>query len=71
MGKPATSHKFEFSLADKQGNNRVKVKALAVDDVGAPVSAPSAWPHLDRSNSQVVTQEECKLKMSESDGILN
>ena len=46
MGKPATSHKVEFSLADKQGNNRVKVKALAVDDVDAFVSAPSAWPHL-------------------------
>ena len=52
MGKPATSHKVEFSLADKQGNNRVKVKALAVDDAGAPVSAervtPSAWPHRDK-----------------------
>ena len=28
-------------------------------------------PILARSNSQVVTQEECKLKMSKSDKILN
>ena len=51
LGKPVTSHKVEF-LADKEGNNWVKVKALAVDDVGAPVSAvrvtPSAWPHLEK-----------------------
>ena len=49
-GKACYKPQVEFSLAVKQGNNRVKVKALAVDDVGAPVSAPSAWPHLDRSN---------------------
>ena len=52
MGKPATSHKAEYSLTDKQGNNCVKVNALAIDDVGAPVNAervtPSAWPHLEK-----------------------
>ena len=37
--KPVTSHKVEFSLADIEGNNWVKVKALAVGDVDAPVSA--------------------------------
>ena len=30
-----TSNKVEVSLADKEGNNWVKIKALAVDDVGA------------------------------------
>ena len=52
VGKPVTSHKVEFSLADKEENNWVKVKSLAVDDVGAPMSAvkvtPSAWPHLEK-----------------------
>ena len=51
VGKPVTSRKVEFYLAaDKEGNNWVKVKALAVDDLGAPVNksypkcmAPS-WP---------------------------
>ena len=33
--KPVTSNKVEVSLADKEGNNWVKIKALAVDDVGA------------------------------------
>ena len=50
--KPFTSLKFEFYLADKEGNNWVKVKAIAVDDVGAPVSAvrvtPGFWPHLEK-----------------------
>ena len=60
VGKPITSRPV------KEGNNWVKVKALAVDDVGAPVSAvtvtPSAWrPILTRSIPQIVTQEECKL----------
>jgi len=35
VGKPVTSKKVQFSLADKEGNNRVKIKALAADDVGA------------------------------------
>ena len=52
VGKLVTSHKVEFSLAHKEGNNSVKVKALAFDDVGAPVNAvrvtPSAWPHPDQ-----------------------
>jgi len=52
VGKPVTSLKVEFSLADKEGNNWIKVKALAVDDVGAPISAvrvtPSAWPPIRR-----------------------
>ena len=39
VGKPVTSHKVEFSLAEIEGNNWVKVKALAVDNVDAPVSA--------------------------------
>ena len=51
VGKPVTSRKVEFHLAaDKEGNNWVKVKALAVDDLGAPINksypkcmAPS-WP---------------------------
>ena len=30
VGKPVTSHKVEFSLADTEGNNWVKVKALAL-----------------------------------------
>lgn len=50
-----TSHKDEFYLPDKEGNNWVRVKAIAVDDAGVPVSAvrvtPSLCPILKRSNS--------------------
>ena len=35
VGKPVTSTKVEFSLADKEVNNRVKIRVLAVDDFGA------------------------------------
>lgn len=36
VGKPVTSKKVEISLVDnEEGNNWVKIKALAVDDVGA------------------------------------
>lgn len=66
--KPVTSHKVELYLADKEGNNWVKFKAIAVDEVGAPASAlrvtTSVCPNLKRSNSQTVTQEECKMQMS-------
>lgn len=36
VGRPVTSKKVEVSLVDnEEGNNWVKIKALAVDDVGA------------------------------------
>lgn len=44
VGKAVTSHKVEFSLADKEGKNWVNVEVLAVDNVGVPVNAVRVAP---------------------------
>ena len=50
IGKPITSQKVEFHLANKESDSWTNIKALVVDEVGAPVNSvsitPGKWPHI-------------------------